>query len=417
MKLIHTSDWHLGQRFYTYDRNDITHREHDAFIWQLCKIIQQHHPDALLVSGDIFDNIAPSNALRTRFVEYVMQLHDSSPSSAIVITAGNHDSGSLLDIEKKLWRYHNVHVFGTCQRHANGSFDPTQFIVQLEGKGNVVATPYFYLSNYPAATEGLPAAERPQTFYQLLLDEVLKHNEAQLPVVLMAHLAIQGCNTRGHEESIGRIETLPPSLLGQGYDYAALGHIHKPQTLTPGGKGIIRYCGSPIPLSFTEDYQHSVSLVEIASHNSDPIITELPITPLRQMLTLQSNSLDEGIVMLEKLSSEEHSYVRLLVNTNELLPPNANDRARKVSEGRAWNFCEVRAIQRDEEKTRKETAQATGLADIHQIQQLHPMEIAKEYMQRIGKTLSDTQYMLLNEAVESARHPKEAQKGEEQHEN
>lgn len=450
MKIIHTSDWHLGQRFYTYDRDDIKHREHGAFIHQLCELMSSQRPDALLIAGDIFDNIAPSNALRARFVDYIMQLHDAAPSTAIIITAGNHDSGSLLDIEKKLWHYQNVHVFGTCQRRDDGTFDPSLLVVELKGKGIIAAAPYFYHSNYPAATEGLATAERPQAFFQLLLEEAARRNDANLPVILMAHLAIQGSNTRGHEDNIGNIEALPPRLLGQGYDYVALGHIHKPQTLQESmsdnkthftgtvhapslqvgqqdknnptseinvvlkkqanavsPQGVIRYSGSPIPLSFTEDYPHSVSLVEIASHGCIPTVTELPITPPRKMLTLQADSLDEGLIMLENVPPDDTSYVRLLIHTNELLPPDANDRARQASECKAWSFCEVQAMKLDYEEAKDKSYLIDAQAEIQQIQKLQPQDIAQEYMRRMGRQLSDTQRKLLDEAISTVLQSKE----------
>ena len=88
MRIVHTSDWHLGQNFYRFDREE----EHLCFFEQLAEVLRRERPDALVVSGDVFHNSAPSISAQRLFVEGVMMLADSSPETTIVITAGNHDS-------------------------------------------------------------------------------------------------------------------------------------------------------------------------------------------------------------------------------------------------------------------------------------------------------------------------------------
>ena len=92
-KFIHTSDWHLGQSFYGYDRSE----EQQDFLEQLADIVRQHQPDALLVSGDIFHTATPSNAAVKMYVDAMLNIHDACESTTIVVIAGNHDSASRLD--------------------------------------------------------------------------------------------------------------------------------------------------------------------------------------------------------------------------------------------------------------------------------------------------------------------------------
>lgn len=282
MKLLHTSDWHLGQRFYHYDRDD----EHAFFIRQLISILNDEQPDALLVSGDIFDSAVPTVAAQHRFVSSVLALHHALPSCTIIITAGNHDSGSRLDVQRELWNIAGIKVVGGCQRHADGTFCPDDFIVEVPNKGFVAAVPYFHSSNYPLAAPDTDRTQRPRAFYEKVLNKIQKRNPRALPIVVMAHLAVEGCDIRGHENQlIGGMDKANLTLFGSGYDYLALGHIHKPQQINSR----VRYSGSPIPMSFTEDYPHSVSLVEINTHGEAPTIRSdgnLLITPLRNVKTI-----------------------------------------------------------------------------------------------------------------------------------
>ena len=116
---IHTSDWHLGQNFYGYDRSE---EQHD-FLSQLADIVRKHTPDALLVSGDIFHTAAPSNAAFNLYVNAMLDIHKACPTMAIIVIAGNHDSASRLDSDKRLWQLANVHVLGGIARDKNGNAD------------------------------------------------------------------------------------------------------------------------------------------------------------------------------------------------------------------------------------------------------------------------------------------------------
>lgn len=122
MKILHTADLHLGQIIYqNYERND----EHDCFFSQLERWCQEEQPDALIVSGDVFDIQQPSAAVWKSFTDRFVRLHQASPTMHLVIVAGNHDSASRIQSNHEIWKLANTHLIGTpppadLHRQTNG---------------------------------------------------------------------------------------------------------------------------------------------------------------------------------------------------------------------------------------------------------------------------------------------------------
>lgn len=261
MKILHTSDWHLGHTLYNYDRT----AEQQSFLRQLTRIVTEEQPDAMVVSGDIYHYSSPAAATQKMYTDAMLNIHQACPGMAIVVTAGNHDSSSKLEIDSSLWQHFGLNVVGNIERTAE-EVNLDKHIIEVkngqETKGYVIAVPHVYPQNFPLLDTETPRDQRQTRFFQALLDEVKKRNTAQLPVVLMAHLSIEGSDRSGHDESIGGIEYVPLSAMGEGYDYLALGHIHCPQDIK-GSHHHARYCGTPLPVSFDETYPHSVSIIEL----------------------------------------------------------------------------------------------------------------------------------------------------------
>ena len=144
-KFIHTSDWHLGQNFYGYDRSE----EQADFLHQLAGIVRKHQPDALLVSGDIFHTAAPSSAAVTMYVNAMLDIHNACPTMTIVVIAGNHDSASRLQSDSRLWELAGVRVMGGIARDDEGFADLDRHIIKVEGKGMIAAVPFAYPASFP----------------------------------------------------------------------------------------------------------------------------------------------------------------------------------------------------------------------------------------------------------------------------
>lgn len=398
MKFIHTSDWHLGQRFFRFDRDE----EHRHFFDQLAGLLRREMPDALLVSGDIFDSALPTAQVQSLFVEELLRLHEASPGTRILLTAGNHDSGSRLEVMKPLLRPLNIDVFGCVRRTQEGGFDPAQFIVRIERGGRnvgwVLAIPYFHPWNFPAAEPDLERDKRQRAFFRRMLEAAATCNGERLPVVMMAHLAVAGCEVNRRDEGvIGQLESQPLEVLGTGYDYLALGHIHRPQNIATERA---RYCGSPFAMSFSEEFAHSVAVVEIDRHGDDPRVRCEEIRPLREVksLPVKPASLEEGIEALRALAEEDPSYVRVVVSAAEPLPPDAEARALEAVRDKQCRLCEVRR----EAKTRAAAGQADAsrFDEVGQIQAIRPEEIAGEaFARKYGTEMNDELRTLLRQAI------------------
>ena len=139
MKFIHTSDWHLGHILYNLDRN----KEHEAFLNQLCELVSKEKPDALLVSGDVFDSAQPTIPAQRLYNRMMIEIARSNPDTTIVVTAGNHDGASRQELFSELWdEAFNVKFTGRIGYLEDGTVDLDKFIVHIPGKGFIVAVPY-----------------------------------------------------------------------------------------------------------------------------------------------------------------------------------------------------------------------------------------------------------------------------------
>ena len=323
MKILHTADLHLGQIIYqNYDRSD----EHRHFFRQLEQWCKEEQPDALLVSGDVFDIQQPSATVKKTFTDYFVHLHQECPQMHIVITAGNHDSASRIQADSSVWEMANAHLVGTppaidCLNNMDGW--QYQYIIKLDS-GYIVALPYM-------------TGER-REIIQSILDKVTDDNTMGLPVVMMAHQAVTGLDITGHGFDIGTLKTLDVNVMGNGFDYLALGHIHKPQTIGHQDDAmieeigyrapVVRYSGSALHVSCDETYPHTVSLVEIDGHQGKVKIRQLRIDELRHFYVLPPDgtsftSADDALEsMNEFVSKNERGYIRFRFDANTDLPPN-----------------------------------------------------------------------------------------------
>lgn len=374
MKVLHTSDWHLGHTLYNYDRT----AEQQAFLTQLAHIVKEEKPDVMVVSGDIYHYSTPSAATQRMYTEGMLEVHRACPGMTIVVTAGNHDSSSKLEIDSSLWKHFGVKVIGNIERnHEEVNLD--KHIIEIkdeEGrrKGYIVAVPHVYPQNFPMLDTDTPREKRQSRFFQALLDEAGKQNTEELPVVLMAHLSIEGSDRTGHDESIGGIETVSLPDMGQGYDYLALGHIHCPQDIK-GSNHRARYCGTPLPVSFDEAYPHTVSIVELNGHE-EPQIRTIGIENPIPLVTLPREPLpfEEALQQFEEYPADKQAYIRLNVLIDNYLAPDCNERAANAAKDKVCQYCYIKT-----NREKQTTNTTTSHLSIQEIQEKSPLDIAKLY--------------------------------------
>lgn len=329
MKIIHTADWHIGHELYGYDREE----EFDCFFTQLADLMEKEKPDALLVSGDVYDSYMPSNAAVRQLNTALLSLHEASPETEIILTAGNHDSGLRLEAAAPPWLSHRIHLIGTI--------DPTlkRNRIEIEGKGVVMAIPFCYPANFPHQ-ESDKVEERQKSFFQRVSEQLSKES---LPTVLMAHLYLSGARLNGSRQPrdiVGGSEAMPLSDIGTGYDYLALGHIHRRQQLSNQA----HYSGSPLPISFDEPAEHGVLVVELHKGKA-PRVDFRALTTARPLLTLteQAVSYSDAIDLLRTMDADEQAYIRLHVlgEPDKPLPFDYLEQATKALEGKSARYCTV----------------------------------------------------------------------------
>ena len=396
MKILHTSDWHLGHALYNYDRSE----EQICFLNQLTGIVQEEQPDVMVVSGDIYHYSTPSAATQKMYTDGLLRIHQACPSMTIVVTAGNHDSSSKLEIDSNLWDHFRVKVIGHIER-CGSAVNWEKQIITIPGQdgnpvGYIAAMPHVYPQNFPILSDDTPREERQSRFFQALLDETGKQNTQQLPVVLMAHLSVEGSDRTGQDDSAGGMEFISLSTLGKGYDYLALGHIHCPQTLK-GSENHARYCGTPLPVSFDETYPHSVTIVQIRHQGEQPKITIRSIRNPWPLLTLPDTPVpfDEALKALEAYPDHEQTYIRLNVLIRDYLVPDCNEKASAATRGKACRFCYIKCTREQQEQATPETA-----LTIQEVKEMSPLDIAKRYYREAeGEEMDEELCTLMQEVI------------------
>ncbi|OEZ48727.1 nuclease SbcCD subunit D [Janthinobacterium sp. MP5059B] len=269
MRLLHTSDWHLGQTLHNYERG----YEHQRFLDWLLDTLVAEQVDVLLVAGDVFDNANPSAASQKQLYVFLQQARARLPALQLVVVAGNHDSAGRLEAPGPLLAAHGTHVVGHLLRGDDGQIDLERLLLPLTGNDGQVqawclAVPFLRPGDVPK----LPAGDTQDAYlggiallYRQLADLALARRQPGQAIIAMGHCHMVGGEMSNDSERrivIGGTEMLPSGIFDTAIAYAALGHLHKAQAV--GGQQHIRYCGSPIPLSFAEvNYRHQVLCLDI----------------------------------------------------------------------------------------------------------------------------------------------------------
>lgn len=378
MKILHTSDWHLGHTLYNYDRTE----EQMAMLLQMVDIVREEKPDVFLLCGDVYHTPQLSASVQTMFTNALVEIHDANPDMIIVITAGNHDSGTKHDIFRTPWKALKVYTIGSVD--ANNKED---LIIEIPGQGYVIAVPYVNERNMPDG------------FFQDLLDIVAERNKANLPVLMTAHTTVSGCDFTGHENAseyvVGGIDSHSLEDMGTGYDYLALGHIHHAQFVR-GGHHRVRYSGTPIPVSFDENYQHSVSIVELNKHGEGPVVKEIEIQTHRPLVTLPKDGVatwKDAKDLLEGFPNDIEAYIRLNVEVDNFLPVEANAEALLLTEGKKCRFCVINT-----HRLKKDRREAKVMS-VQEFKTEKPIDIAERYAEDIGVEFDDDMKELFNETL------------------
>ncbi|WP_334597451.1 exonuclease SbcCD subunit D C-terminal domain-containing protein [Pseudomonas alvandae] len=261
MRLFHTSDWHLGQNLHGQDRDF----EHACFLDWLLRQLASEKPDVLLIAGDIFDTVNPPVKAQERLYDFIVSAHEQNANLTIVMIAGNHDSGSRIELPAPLMRRLRTHALGRVLWLDDGQLDVERLLLPLpDAKGKVrawcLALPFLRPAEVTGAQLGDDYLRGIGQVHEWLIAAANAKRKKGQALIAISHAHMAGGSVSEDSERsliIGNAEALPASLFGPSITYVALGHLHKPQKVN--GETRIRYSGSPIPLSFSEiGYQHQI---------------------------------------------------------------------------------------------------------------------------------------------------------------
>lgn len=409
MKIIHTADWHLGNVFHRHNRV----AEHRHFFGWLRDTIVQQQPDALIVSGDIFDGPNPAAEVQRLFYDFLTHLSVEHPGMSIILIAGNHDSGARLEAGEELLRLHNIFVRGTVWKDAEGETYFERMILPLAPRGSdtaevvCYALPFLRPADYPA---GLSVQDGLRHYLTNLDKRLKKTAFKRLPVVVASHFYAHGALIQAHEHSerlvVGGQDMVEIDTMGKAYAYVALGHIHRPQAV--GNCANVRYAGSPLALSFSErDYKRAVNLVEIDTQGHVET-TSLFYTPLCALISLPDRGALDPQEALSRLRSlpdaqpddDREAYPYVEMNIRLAQPePELRRRIGEIIEHKAVKFCRITTSTYREQSAQDDTQRPAVENSLHS---QAPIDIAKQYYTaRYGNEMPEALVERFNIAVNS----------------
>lgn len=371
MRILHTSDWHLGQSFMGKSREE----EHSAFLAWLLTTIEKENINVLIVAGDIFDTGTPPNYALELYYNFLTKLSFSACGN-IIITAGNHDSIATLKAPKQLLKALNIHLITSGDENEN---EVIEIYNQDKLEGIVCGVPYLrdYVVRQSVSAQTMKDKESSLTqgikeHYDNVYKEALMVLEKRnLPIIATGHLTTVGSKTSESEREIyiGGTLDIDSDFLSKNFDYVALGHLHINQKV---GCEHVRYSGSPIPLSFSESSsQKKVNIVEF--ENKTMTVTELDIPLHRALLVLRGDIAS----ILKEFEDIEDKTTWIEVHLNDENPFHANQVIRDKAEELELTLLAVKI-----DKTQQ--ALYTEDFDVISLDELTPLDLFERRMEKDG---------------------------------
>lgn len=304
MRILHTADWHIGQRLHERQRLD----EHKEFLNWLLDTIQKHNVELLLVSGDIFDTSLPSAEATNLYYEYLFRIYNETDTYTIII-AGNHDSSRHLEAPREFLKMGRIYVVGQVT-------NPKDCVIQIppeKPRVAVAAVPYLSENELePVSFESeIERNERYRERLKVFYEDCVSIMPVDLPKILMGHLYVQGGKVGESERNIqiGGATAIHANDFPEDVDYIALGHLHRPQKIKRQNYPIL-YAGSPIPLRFNEsNYRKDVYLIELSDDGKLEQYDNIKIPIFKELCTIEGN---ENEILSQAMTEEwNNKYIQV----------------------------------------------------------------------------------------------------------
>lgn len=295
MKILHTSDWHLGMMHQTHSLEE----DQRYFIDEICGIIEREKIDAVMLCGDVYDRSAPA-AEAVKLYSSTVDRICATLHTELLVVAGNHDSPSRLSTYRELVREAGLFVTGELT-HA---VEPVSI-----GNADIYMLPWFTTdrvrATYPEEADRIDSME---SAYSMVLGHIRSSFNPDRKHILMAHAFVVSAELSESDRSavVGTAAAIGRSVF-EGFDYVALGHIHKPQNIGCN----IRYCGTPMKYAFGSEEKQAKSVTILDTETMETRI--LPLHPLHERLTI-SGTLDEIRAAAGLSEAQKNGYVRLQIS-------------------------------------------------------------------------------------------------------
>lgn len=411
MRILHTSDWHLGRTLRGVDLSDA----HAAFLDHLVELARSEQADAVLVSGDVFDRALPPLDAVTMLDDALARLTEVAP---VVVIPGNHDSAQRLGLNAKLLR-DRLHIRATLDDIGTPVVVPDR-----SGHDGLVVYALPYLD--PDMTRdrlgelvGTPADTRLARSHEAVVgaalslvrrDQATRHDAAgrrtqdgrRLPTVVMAHAFVTGGEPSDSERDlrIGGVDSVPSSLFaGSGADYVALGHLHGAQAVAgshdpswqTGEAAVMRYAGSPLAFSFSEQHQHkSTAVVSFTDQGVVDSVDLIP-APVPRRLSDVRGSIDQ--VLGDAFRAQRDDWTRVVVT--------GDDRPADLTRTIKQAFPHALEVQFESSHRAQSPGADTSRRD-------DPLEVMSDFVDAVSKRAADADELkVLGSALEAALQHKE----------
>jgi exonuclease SbcD len=380
MKILHTSDWHLGQSFMNNDREE----EHQLALDWLVELIEKQQIDAFILAGDVFDIGNPPSYARRLYYDFLKKLIKTS-CRHIIITGGNHDSPAMLNAPAELLKAFDIHVIGS----ATGDY--VDEIVELKNKSGelemvIAAVPFLRERDLRYSVAGESGAEQAKHLRKAIAGhyhEVAKlmddYTGKNIPILATGHLYAAGATASAKQDNIyiGNMENIGASEFPELFDYVALGHIHRPQNI--GKKKPIRYSGSILPLSFSE-IKDQKSVVILSFLEKELQKTDIVNVPLFRQLKSIKGNLKKIKEQLNKLDEQPQvalpPWVEIVVDS-EIITPQVDLEIREFAKDMDLEILRVK-IQRNQMSIE------AGMEENVELDDLDELDVFKKKCDRFG---------------------------------
>lgn len=409
IKVLVTSDWHLGNYFHGFER----YTEHQHFLAWLQVTVQEEQPDALLIGGDIFDTSNPSAQAQELYYCFLDEVTQRNPGLQVVIIAGNHDSAARLEAPRAMLARRNIFVRGIVTRSEAGEMDYNNLFVPIHSrthpheKAFVFTVPYLRDGDY---ARGEKYAAGVAQFLQEGIVALNQLKEPQEASILLGHLYARGSEIAENSSErivIGGAEMVNLEEVGQEVTLMVLGHIHKRQCM--GGDRTKRYVGSALPMSFAErGYKHGVELAlfEEGILVDEPRFIAYPL--LRPLCTIPAKAapIAEIEKLIEALPANEMRVDKPYVEVNVLLDAPNPSVMKQVEElfskyKKEVHLCSVRSTYAVVGEGNSDELVIESTEDLLT---RNPLDIIRKgYVKKHGCEMSSELMELANLAIEAAK--------------